>query len=270
MNPNDSLPEWLKTEQNYEPSGDKDGFITQTALQLMSVLSRVRTSGVHGRQRVSAPMKLVLTFLLILLLACARNLYFAGFVLAGVLVRLMLLDGKRLLSVLRAALGAMLFSVLLLLPAAFLGSPASMVTISGKVFLSVALVNLLALTTPWNALTESLRFFHVPDVFIFTFDITLKYIVLLGEVCLHMLQALRLRSVGKNTRKHQSLSGVLGVTFLKSRAMADEMYQAMVCRGFEGEYRSLKKYRFFPGDLAVIVLIISVLALFFYLEGAIR
>ena len=76
---------------------------------------------------------------------------------------------------------------------------------------------------------------------VFTLDITLKYIVILGNICVDMLNAVRLRSVGRNKDKKSALSGVMGVTFLKSREMADEMYQAMVCRGFDGEYNNVKR-----------------------------
>lgn len=268
---NASLPDWMKTEEAYQPTHDADGFITQTSLQLMGVLARARHKGSADVHRgASASFKLLLTFYLLVLLALAQNSFFALVVLAGLLIRCCFLPGKTLKTVMGAALGGAFLSILLLLPSVFLGSPKSMLTISFKVFLSVGLVNLLSVTTPWNRLTESLRFFHVPDLLIFTFDITLKYIVLLGEVCLHMLDALRLRSVGTNKHKGKAFSGIMGTAFLKSRAMAEEMYGAMVCRGFEGEYASLQKPKLTAFDLLPLTVMIAMTVLFFYLEGKIR
>lgn len=267
---NSSLPDWMKTEESYQPTHDADGFITRTSLQLMGVLARARHTGsIDSQKGAGASLKLFLSLYLILLLALSRNPFFALFLLAGLLVRCCFLPGKSLRSVMGAAVGAAVFSLLLLLPSVFLGSPRSMITISSKVFLSVALVNLLSVTTPWNRLTESLRFFHVPDLFIFTFDITLKYIVLLGDICLRMLDALILRSVGTNRQKGQSFSGVMGTAFLKSHTMAEEMYGAMVCRGFDGEYASLQKPKLTRYDLIPITLMIAMTVLFFYLEGKI-
>ena len=52
-------------------------------------------------------------------------------------------------------------------------------------------------------------------MFIFVFDITIKYIVIFGEFSLNMLYALKLRSVGKSKNKSTSLSGIIGTTVYK-------------------------------------------------------
>ena len=87
-----------------------------------------------------------------------------------------------------------------------------------------------------------MRTFRLPSIFIFTLDITLKYISVLGEICAAILTSVRLRSVGKNPQKAKALSGVLGISFLKSGEMAEEMHAAMCCRGFTGEYKKKQKY----------------------------
>ena len=102
-----------------------------------------------------------------------------------------------------------------------------------------------------------------------TLDITLKYIVLLGDVCLDMLTALKLRSVGKNREKGKSLSGVLGVTFLKSREMSEEMYGAMTCRGFEGEYVKPGQKTVTWKDAVTLLFLAGMIALFVYTQHAI-
>lgn len=118
-----------------------------------------------------------------------------------------------------------------------MGNPKILLTIGTKVFLSVTLIGMLSAGTAWNKLTASLRAFHIPDIFIFTLDITLKYIAVLGEICMEILTSLRLRSIGQNKKKAKAFSGILGISFLKSREMADEMYAAMccpwICRGIQ-------------------------------------
>ena len=232
-----SIPEWMTKEEQYEPKKDADGFMTKSMLQMMGVLAKARKKGGMTSGRSHASFWLCLTIYLIILVSCSRNIYFHGCVLAGILIRLCLISEKSLLSVWKTALSATFFSMLVLLPAAWMGSMGTLFLVSGKVFLSVSLVSLLTETLSWNALTQGMKGFHVPDIFIFTLDITLKYIVILGEVCIHMLQALQLRSVGKNRKKGTAFAGILGTAFLKSQTMAEETYQAMVCRGFEGTYR---------------------------------
>ena len=255
-----TIPEWLKHNEEYRAPSDRDGFLTRSLLSLFGVLHAFRrtpsaqsdTSGKQSSAGISAalarladafpaPLKLLICLTLIITTSCARNMLIAYIILAVVLVHLCLLPGDSLVRIVSTAAAATAVSALILLPAVFLGSPQSMLTISVKVFISVSLVGILAATTEWNRLTAGLATFHVPDIFIFTLDITLKYIVILGDISIDMLNALKLRSIGRNTTKAASLSGILGVTFLKSRHMADEMYGAMVCRGCDGTYAKSKK-----------------------------
>jgi cobalt/nickel transport system permease protein len=110
--------------------------------------------------------------------------------------------------------------------------------IPAKVFACVLAVNILSASTRWDHIIGALKRFRFPDLFIFVFDITIKYIVMLGEFALQMLYALKLRSVGKNRSKYGSIGGVGGTLFIKSRDMSEDMYYAMECRGFTGEYRA--------------------------------
>ena len=115
-----------------------------------------------------------------------------------------------------------------------------------------------------------MKIFRLPDVVIFILDTTIKYIFLLGRQAQELLTALKLRSVGKNPRKEKSFSGVPGVTFLKSREMSAEMYQAMCFRGFTGEYFRADSKIFFAADLIFLVLGGIFGALFLAIEGVLR
>lgn len=261
------IPEWMQNKESYQASKDSDGYLTKSSLSVLSVLSRVRDTSGRGFLWASPAVMLLTVLLLIVLMALSRNMIFSYSVLAVVLVVSLRLSGKALSRSMKTSLSAMALSILILLPSALLGSPRTMLTVSIKVFTSVALLNLVTQPLAFNKITESLKAFHVPDLFIFILDITIKYIVLLGDVCVNMLEALRLRSVGKNKTKSKALSGVLGVTFLKSREMADEMYGAMACRGFEGEYVKPQKRTLGPKDAGTAVFLALVVAFFIYTQG---
>ncbi len=68
--------------------------------------------------------------------------------------------------------------------------------------------------------------------------------------------------MGKNKKKQAAMSGVLAVTFLRSREMAEETYQAMVLRGFEGEYQKKKSKAFCKRDLFRLLILILATVLF--------
>lgn len=264
-----ALPAWMTEPEPYEAEKDSDGFLTKSTLSVLAVLSRIRETSSAGLHWASPAVMLFTVLTLIVLMAVSRNMIYTYVVLAETLVASIFLCNKALARSMKTSLSAFLLSMVLLLPAALTGAPRTMLTVSVKVFVSVALLNLVSQSIPMNRITESLKAFHVPDIFIFTLDITLKYIVMLGDVCVNMLNALRMRSVGKNHSKGKALSGVLGVTFLKSREMADEMYGAMNCRGFEGEYTKSAKRELGWKDAVTTLFLGGMIAFFLYTQHAI-
>ena len=261
------LPSWMCESEAYEPNIDKDGFITKSAQAILGVLAKLKwNAGKDRRFSASPSLKLCYTFLFILLTACSKNYLFSLIMVAGTILALASYPASAMKQILSGTIGAVLFSIFILLPAVFMGNPQILLTIGTKVFLSVTLIGMLSAGTAWNKLTSSLRAFHIPDIFIFTLDITLKYIAVLGEICMEILTSLRLRSIGQNKKKAKAFSGILGISFLKSREMADEMYAAMCCRGFVGEYKTGRKYAFRKQDIFYIFSMIAVVGLFVYLE----
>jgi len=89
---------------------------------------------------------------------------------------------------------------------------------------------------------------------------------MLGEFSLEMLYALKLRSVGKNRKKYTSLGGVGGTLFIKSREMSEEMYSAMECRGFTGEYHIYDKFKFRLADLIYVLINAGIVYTFIYFQ----
>ena len=261
------LPSWMCESEAYEPNIDKDGFITKSAQAILGVLAKLKwNAGKDRRFSASPSLKLCYTILFNLLTACSKNYLFSLIMVAGTILALASYPASAMKQILSGTIGAVLFSIFILLPAVFMGNPQILLTIGTKVFLSVTLIGMLSAGTAWNKLTASLRAFHIPDIFIFTLDITLKYIAVLGEICMEILTSLRLRSIGQNKKKAKAFSGILGISFLKSREMADEMYAAMCCRGFVGEYKTGRKYAFRKQDIFYIFSMIAVVGLFVYLE----
>ena len=236
-----TLPAWLLERERYSPPADRDAFVDRTIKAFLSVLAAVRLAGGNEDEGAGPAVKVASAFLLVLLLSLSRNIVFVAFAGTYLLVVLSLQPGERLARVLKTGAAAAAFAFAVLAPSALLGNQAAVVMITAKVFVSVSCVKLLSATTKWSSLTGSLKAFRVPDLFIFVLDIALKYVVLLSELSLKMLFALKLRSVGRNRRKAESLSGIAGTLFLKSQEQAQDLEGAMKCRGFTGEYRLHRK-----------------------------
>ena len=114
-----------------------------------------------------------------------------------------------------------------------------MVSIAAKILLNVTLVLGVSWTVPWNRLIAGLKLFHLPDEIIFTLDLALKHIEILGRSATRLNEALVLRSVGRTRGrfdKTTSSAGVMGATFLKAYTCGQALDEAMLCRGFTGTY----------------------------------
>lgn len=245
------IPAWLQRNDDPPARFDRDAFIEKSILSFLSLLSRFRLPGARtgNRGRINARVALASTVLLILLLSLSRDVLFVAYSGALLLAILSFHQGALILRVLKTSVPIAMFTFIVMLPSAFWGNVASVIMIPLKVFFSVVALRLLVENEHWESILRALRVFFLPRLFILVLDITTRYLVLLGEHSLHMLYALKLRSVGRNALKTASLAGIAGTLFLKSRQMAEETYAAMECRCFTGTYPTGRAARLSPVDL---------------------
>lgn len=260
------MPEWLYKDENYIPQSDKDTFVNKSILSLLSILTRIKTqdSSKPVKYNVNTAFKVAFTFILVILLSISRSLTFVIVINVYLLAALSLMDAKNIVKILRVSFVMTFFTFVLMLPAAFWGNGYSSVMLTTKVFATITAVNILSHSTRWSSITSALKRFFVPDIFIFVFDITIKYIFMLGDFTLNMLYSLKLRSVGKNKSKYTSLSGIGGTLFIKSKEMSEDMYNAMECRGFTGEYHVFNNFKFTIADFIYITINAGIIFVFLY------
>ena len=265
--PND-IPDWLASSEHYQPSSDRDGFIARSLLSMSSVLAFFRLDdGKSGTHSPSAPTKLIGALVSILLVSLSKNYLFVLIMLAAVLVRACLLPHAALRRLVGGAGAAAGLSLLLMLPAILIGQPHAALLMATRAFVCVGITLTVALTTPTHELTRALRSFGMPAIAIMTIDLALRSIVRLGETASEVLCALGLRSVGRNRHKGSSMAGVGGVVLLKASKSAQETYDAMRCRGFDGEYRTGARSSLKAVDALWLGLLALVIVLFVLTQG---
>jgi len=233
------LPDWLVKEDNYIPVKDSSAFAGRTLNSLGGALSRLRVqSGHEVGKALPAVVKLILTLGLIIAVSVTQNKLILMFVAALVNGYLALWPPKDIPKILKPASFGAGLAAILFLPAMIMKPEGiwNNLRVIAKVFVSIEALNIFNHTTKWHNITGAMRKLRIPGIFIFTLDITFKYIILLGNLIKNLLAALTLRSVGKNNKKYSSIGGVMGVTFIRSTEMSKEMYEAMECRGFTGDY----------------------------------
>ena len=277
-------------------------------LQLMKILSGLLESeDGEGKRKlpVTAWVRIVISILTIFLCALSRNALFTYSVLAAELLHLSLLTSGQVGRVMKRLALPVVFSILITLPAVFLGSPGTCLTVSLKVAESVLILLLMNEDLTWKEITRAFGALHFPDLFVLVLDQTVRFLVLLGRYSDEILEAVTLRMVGSlqeriskgdtsgqkgqaaikqqeqspegrpgafsrlshHARQH-NFGGILGTTFLKARRMSVESFEAMECRGFEGTYRTYRKQGFHWYDGAYLSLGAVLIILFAFCERA--
>ncbi len=237
------LPDWMlqSDAETYVPPSDGGTFVVKTIKSIGAAMSRIKIQKGHEKKvHLPAMVKLFLMLGLILLVSITQNPLILMASAALLLGYLATWPAEDLWNILKTGLGAAFLTLLILIPAMIL-NPSGIrneLMIVLKVFLSADFVAVFNHTTQWNHITRALRKLHVPGIFVFTLDITLKYIVLLGGLISDLLTSLQLRSVGRNNRKYTSIGGVMGITFIRGAELNRQMYEAMLCRGFTDDYES--------------------------------
>jgi cobalt/nickel transport system permease protein len=114
-----------------------------------------------------------------------------------------------------------------------------------RVGASVSLAILLILTTKWADILKSLRVLHVPTVFILVLSMTYRYVFLLLHTATGMFLARKSRMVASTSGGEQRwwIVSAIGVLMNRSFRMSEDVYQAMLARGFGNEIRTLTDYR---------------------------
>lgn len=257
------IPQWMQEHNNYSLKKDREGFLSKTILGIFKLFRHFHIEKNEKLSRARAGFRTLLVVGIIILTSVSHNLIFCGAVAAGFLLYLCGTKIDILKRTLGTAFTTAFFTALIMLPSYFLYKSNSVITITGKVFLSTGIVSLYAQLTPWNKITSALRFIKVPEFIVFILDLTIHYILILGNCAYEMLFALKLRSVGKNKNKQNSFSGILGSVFLKSLEITKETQQAMECRLFDGSYK-FSKSKIHAIDFLPLILLIFYIALFVY------
>lgn len=136
--------------------------------------------------------------------------------------------------------------------------------VTSRVAVSISLVVLVTVTTPWTRLLTGLRSLGLPRIFVLVIGMAYRYLFLLLESVTEMYQARTSRSLGKVRHDGSARSFVgasAGALVGKANHLAEEVHQAMVARGYRGEARILDQLHWRAVDLVLVAAAIAGAAL---------
>jgi cobalt/nickel transport system permease protein len=136
-----------------------------------------------------------------------------------------------------------------------------------RVAASVSFAVLFTLTTKWAEVFSGLRSLFVPRVFVMTLGMTYRYLFVFLRLVQDMYRARKSRTIRplSPAAERNWIASRIGATFKKSADMSEDVYKAMLSRGFHGEFRSSDRFHAAGTDtiwLVTVFLIGGILILF--------
>lgn len=262
------IPEWLLEKDNYIPKKDKNLYIEKSIFSLIKTISIIRQSKSQDKliYSINPTLKVISTILNIILISLSRNVIYLLILDMYLLINLSLMEKRaRKRLFLRACIFPFI-TLIALIPSMFYGNVYNSLLLFQKMITTIFLINLLSHNTKWSEINKSLKLLFIPDIFIWTMGITIKYIVILGEYSINLLYALKLRSIGTTSNKYKSLTEIMGNLFIKSYKISEEMFHAMECRCFVGEYTTKVNLTLKKIDYIYIAIMVILFSLFIYLN----
>ena len=165
--------------------------------------------------------------------------------------------GKRLLAVAPFALMVGAFNPLLDREAvaqigglSLSGGWVSYASILLRFLLTVSAALVLIGTTGLNGICMAIEKLGVPKVFATQLLLLYRYIFVLADEAMRMSRARSLRAQGRRGMGLGVYGQILGHLLLRTYARAQRIYQAMICRGFDGTVRVSGRLQMRAADVA--------------------
>jgi cobalt/nickel transport system permease protein len=117
-------------------------------------------------------------------------------------------------------------------------------------------------TMPVAVLGHGLQRLHVPAKICHLLLFTYRYIFIIEQEYGKLITAMKIRGFVPGTDMHtyRSYANLLGMLLVRSLDRADRIYQAMLCRGFQGNFVSLATFSSRPRDYLFGLIMLLVLS----------
>jgi cobalt/nickel transport system permease protein len=121
----------------------------------------------------------------------------------------------------------------------------------------VTLTLTLLATTPIESLVKAARALGVPGLVVQVGSMTYRYLFVLSDELQRLRVAVRVRGFRNQASRHAyaTVGRVAGSLLVRSHDRAERVHQAMLCRGFDGQFRTLTNFRTRLGDVLAFTII---------------
>jgi len=134
-----------------------------------------------------------------------------------------------------------------------------LLTLTAKLGAMISLMLVLLATAPLHDTFKAAHALHIPRVLTHLVTLTYRYVFLLMEEFARLRVALRVRGFRNqvNVHSYRTIGQVAGTLLVRSHERSDRVAQAMRCRGFDGNFRSLHDFTTTWHDVLSFVVIVG-------------
>lgn len=119
----------------------------------------------------------------------------------------------------------------------------------------------LVASTPISTLGHALRALGIPPKIVHLFFFTYRYIHVMHREYVRLKNSMKMRGFipGNSLHTYKTLAYMVGMLLIRSFDRAQRVYNAMLCRGFNGNLYSLSKFSLNRKDIVSLALMIAVI-----------
>jgi cobalt/nickel transport system permease protein len=131
-----------------------------------------------------------------------------------------------------------------------------------KALAIVTVMLVLLVTAPLDATLKAAQALRMPGVVIYVVLLTYRYLFVLADEWARLRIALRVRGYRNRADRHsyRTVGHVAGTLLVRGSERAERVGQAMRCRGFDGQFRSLTNFQTTAADVVLAVLLLGSMA----------
>lgn len=247
------IPSWLKPVPANCPCctiGRTKGFIDKTINKITSFLKEIFVSEDFAMQdglvqRIDSRIR-ILTFFILIFFASFLKSFAPLLIILSFIILITYISHIPLSALFKRTAPVIIFTGIIILPSLFI-IDAGIKTTSLFVFrvaVMVSIAAILFLATRKNDLLKGLSMLFVPQIFVMTLAFAFRYIFIFLKLAedMHLARKSRVIRQAKTKEARAWTASRLAVIFKRSVAMADDVYLALVSRGFTGEVKTLQNY----------------------------
>jgi cobalt/nickel transport system permease protein len=135
-----------------------------------------------------------------------------------------------------------------------------------RVINSLSISFLILYTTPFPEIIKALKVLKVPDAFLIIISLTYKYIFIFARIVtdMHLAKKSRLAGAVNSSEARNWVAGRIAFIFRKTQLKCDDVFKAMVGRGFSGEIRLYQYQKIKGRDWTVGFFLFTLASLFLW------